>query len=83
MLTNIFISKTKVNSLFRESSKSLIELATFSFFSFFDGKYCKQTDGVAMNFKMDSILVNVFLCHIDEQLVFDCPVNSKQISFRR
>ena len=32
MLTNVFITKTKVNSLFRESSKSLIELATFNFF---------------------------------------------------
>ena len=46
-------------------------------------KYYRQKDGAAMSSPLGPILANVFLCHFEEQLISDCPVDYKPISYRR
>ena len=63
----LFEKSTKVNSLTKESFWSLLELAILESFFIFEGKYYKQKDAVAIGSPMDPTLVNVFLCHFEEQ----------------
>ena len=46
-------------------------------------KYYRQKDGVAVDSPLGPTLANVFLCHFEEQLISDCPVDYKPISYRR
>ena len=79
----LFENNTKVNNLTKESFRSLLELATLDSFFIFDGKYCKEKDGVAMVSPLSPTLANVFLCHFEEQWISDCPIYYKPISYRR
>ena len=76
-------NNTKVHNLTKESFGSLLEMATLNSFLICDGKYCKQKDGVAMVFPLATTLVNVFLCHLKEQWMSDCPIDCKPILHRR
>ena len=80
MLTNFSKKKTKVN---KESFRSFLELATLAYFFIFDEKYYKQKVGVAMGYPMGPGLANVFLCHLEEQWMSDCPIDYKPISYRK
>ena len=79
----LFENYTKVNNLTKASFRSLLELVTLDSFFIFDGKYYKQKDGVAMHSLLGSTLANVFLCHFEEQLMSDCPIDYKLLSYRR
>ena len=76
-------NKTKVNNLFKESFRPLLELATLDSFFIFDGKYYKQKDGVAMCFPLGPTPANLFSCHFEEQWMSDYPIDYKPISYRR
>ena len=79
----LFENNAKVNNLTKESFQSILELAALDFFFIFDGKYYKQKDGVAMGCPLGPILAYVFLCHLEEQWISNCPIDYKPISFRR
>ena len=76
-------NKTKVYSLTKEPFRSLLELATLYSFSIFDGKYCKQKDGVPMGSPLGPTLAKVFLRQFEEQWRSDCPIDYKATSYRR
>ena len=79
----LFENNTEVKNLTKESSRSLLELATLDSFLIFDGKYYRQKDGVAMGSPLGPTLANVFLCHFEEQWMSDCPIGYKPFSYRR
>ena len=79
----LFENNTKVNSLTKESFRSLLEYATLDSFFIFNGKYYRQKDGVAVGSPLGPTLANVFLCHFEEQWISDCPIGYKPISYRR
>ena len=79
MLTNF--SKTKLDNLTKESFRSLLELASLDSFFIFDGKYFRQNDGVDMGSTLGSNLVNMFLCHFQEQWMSDCPIDYEPIPY--
>ena len=79
----LFKNNTKVNKLTKGSFRSLLELVTLVTLFIFDGKYYKQKDGVTMGSPLGPTLVNVFLCHFEEQGMCDCPIDYKAISYRR
>ena len=81
VLTNF--SKTKLDNLTKESFRSLLELASLDSFFIFDGKYFRQNDGVDMGSTLGSNLVNMFLCHFQEQWMSGFPIDYKPISYRR
>ena len=61
----------------------MVELVTVDSFFIVDGKYYKQKDGVAMRSPLGPTLANVFLCHLEEQWMSDCPIDYKLLSYRR
>ena len=77
-IDKLFEKTTKVNNLTKGSFRPLLELATLDSFFIFDGKYCKQKDGVAMGFPLDPTLDNVFLYHFEEQWMSDCPIQFRK-----
>lgn len=46
----------------------LLEIATTNQLFQFNGELHEQTDGVAMDSPLGSLLANVFMCHVDNQL---------------
>ena len=46
-------------------------IATTNPLFLFDGQLFEQTDGVAMGSPLGPLMVNVFMCHLKEQLVLD------------
>ena len=51
--------------------------------SIFDGKYYKPKDDVTMGSPLGSTLVNMFLCHFEEQWISACPIDYIPFSYRR
>ena len=42
---------------------------------YFDGRYYRQKDGVAMGSPLGPALANAFLCHYETQWLDDCPLS--------
>ena len=58
----LFTNEAKTNNFSRNDFEKLLRIALKSNFFNFDGKICKQTDGVAMGLPLGPCLVNAFLC---------------------
>ena len=51
--------------------KVLLEFATKKSHFIFDGQYYDQIDGVAMGSPLGPVLANIFMCHFEEEWVFN------------
>ena len=52
MIKNVFGRKRKINGLSKSDFRDLLKLTTMGTVSFFNGKYYKQLDGVAMGYPL-------------------------------
>ena len=55
----------------RSVLKVLLEFATKKSHFIFDGQYCDQIDGVAMGSPLGAVLANIYMCHFEEEWVFN------------
>ena len=55
----------------RSVLKGLLEFATKKSHFIFDGQYYDQIDGVAMGSPLGPVLANIFMCHFEEEWVFN------------
>ena len=62
--------------------RELLTLAAYELFFIFDRVMYRQIDGAVMGSPLDSILVNVFLCHF-EQWLSECPPDILLKVFKR
>ena len=58
-------------TLRRSVLKVLLEFATKKSHFIFDGQYYDQIDGVAMGSPLGPVLANIFMCHFEEEWVFN------------
>ena len=72
-----------VSGLTKTQFRQLLELATKESFILFNGKYYKQTDGVAMGSPLGPTLANIFLCYHEKSWLQQCPGNFKPVYFKR
>ena len=79
----LFKNKIKLKNLTKESSRSLLELATLNSFIIFNVEFYWQKDDVAMGSPLGPNLVNMFLCHFQEQRMSSCRIDYEPISYRR
>ena len=75
--------RAKISGLTKKQFRSLLELATKESFILFNGKYYKQTDGVAMGSPLGPTLANIFLCHHEKSWLQQCPTEFKPVYFKR
>ena len=59
---SLFRNEGKINNFNRNDFEKLFRMALQNNFFNFDGKICKQTDGVAMGSPISPSLANAFLC---------------------
>ena len=55
----------------RSVLKVLLEFATKKSHFIFNGQYYDQIDGVAMGSPLGPVLANIFMCHFEEEWVFN------------
>ena len=73
----------KVSGLTKKQFKQLLELATKESFILFNGRYYKQTDGVAMGSPLGPTLANIFLCYHEKSWLEHCPGDYKPVYYKR
>ena len=59
----VFANKRNVDGLSRTDFRRLLQLSTKGTVFYFDGKYYRQKDGVAMGSLLGPVLANAFLSH--------------------
>ena len=63
--------------------KELLSLATKESYFIFNGKLCKQFDGVAMGSPLGLTLANAFFIYFRKNWVQNCPTDFKPHYYRR
>ena len=97
LFTNVPLSETIdiiINKLFPSNSeifhnfdkpnfKKLLELAVVDTHFIFNGKIYKQTDGMAMGSPLGPTFANIFMCHLEELILDQCPIDFKPLFYKR
>ena len=84
IITNkVFGKKRKVNGISKRDFKRLLEISTKGTVFYFNGKYYKQKDGVAMGSPLGPALANAFLAHYETLWLEECPLSFAPIFFAR
>ena len=63
--------------------RDLLELCVSDNLILFNGKVFKQTDGVAMGNSLGPVLANIFMIHLEEELMFSGTNNCQPLFYRR
>ena len=71
----VFGNKRKVDGLSRTDFRRLLKLSTKGTVFYFNGKYYRQKDGVAMGSPLGPVLANAFLCHYETIWLEECPLS--------
>ena len=71
----VYAKVRKVNGIFRNDFKELLQMSTKGTIFYFNGRYYRQKDGVAMGSPLGPALANAFLCHYETQWLDDCPLS--------
>ena len=66
-----WFNKTYGLNLQKDQLVKFLEIATTNQLFQFDGQLYEQTDGVAMGSPLGLLMVNVFMCHLEEKLTRD------------
>ena len=65
------------------SFRKILELAVLDTHFVFDKKLFKQIDGMAMGSPLGPTFANIFMCHMEELFLEQCPVAFKPIFYKR
>ena len=63
--------------------KSLLELAVLNSFFIFDKKLYRQIEGLGMGLPLGPSFANIFMCHMEEKWLSECPLDFKPVFYRR
>ena len=79
----VFATQSKVNGLSRTDFRRLLTLSTKGTVFYFNGRYYRQKDGVAMGSPLGPALANAFLCHHETVWLEECPLSYAPLFFAR
>ena len=84
ILNKLFTSQDSVvNGFNKVNFRKLLELAVMNTNFIFNGKLYKQVDGMAMGSPLGPTFANIFMCHLEEQFLSQCPDHFKPMFYRR
>ena len=84
ILNKLFASDDSFYQEFDKGSfKKLLELAVLDTHFVFNGKLYKQVEGMAMGSPLGPTFANIFMCHLEELFLNQCPVEFKPTFYRR
>ena len=79
----VYEKKRKVNGISKQDFKKLLEMSTAGTVFYFNGKYYRQKDGVAMGSPLGPALANAFLAHHEVDWLDGCPLSYAPLFFAR
>jgi hypothetical protein len=79
----VFEKQNKVNGLSKTDFRRLLVVSTKGTVFYFNGRYYRQKDGVAMGSPLGPALANAFLCYHETQWLDECPLAFMPIFFAR
>ena len=79
----VFGKKRKVNGLSKTDFRRLLVISTKGTVFYFNGRYYRQKDGVAMGSPLGPALANAFLCYHETRWLDECPLTYMPIFFAR
>ena len=82
-VTELFQERDTIKNLNKDDFRKLLELATKESCFLFDGKYFRQTDGVAMGNPLGPTMANIFMCNFERKWLDSCPAEFKPVYYRR
>ena len=72
-----------IHNLDRNDIRELLPSASIESFFIFGQVMYRQTDGVTMSSSLVPILANAFLCHFENQWLWECPPDILPKIFKR
>ena len=79
----VFQNKVKVKGISKRDFKRLLAISTKGTVFYFNGKYFRQRDGVAMGSPLGPALANAFLAHHETVWLENCPLSFAPLFFAR
>ena len=79
----VYGNKRKVDGLWRNDFKKLLEISTKGTVFYFNGCYYRQMDGVAMGSPLGPALANAFLSHYEHSWLDECPLSFAPVFYAR
>ena len=84
ILNKLFPSEDSVfNGFNLISFKKMLELSVMDTHFIFNNAVFKQIDGMAMGSPLGPTFANIFMCHLEELFLDQCPLNFKPIFYKR
>ena len=79
----IYADGGTANGISKCDFKKLLQMATQGTVFYFNGRYYRQKDGVAMGSPLGPALANVFLCHYEKHWLEECPLSFAPLFYAR
>ena len=79
----VFDGKETVNGISKVDFRKLLIQSTKGTVFYFNGRYYRQKDGVAMGSPLGPALANAFLCHHEGRWLEDCPLSFAPVFYAR
>ena len=84
IIDKLFPNNTeRFNNFDKLSFRKLLELAVVDTHFIFNGNIYKQTDGMAMGSPLGPTFANIFMCHLEELILDQCPAEFKPLFYKR
>ena len=79
----IFRDSQYFHEMDRSTFKNLLQVACSDSFFLFNGRAYSQIDGASMGCPLSCTIANIFLGHLEEEWLQDCPIEYKPIFYNR
>ena len=84
ILTKLFPDQTSLfHGFTKDSFRKLLELSVTETYFTFNNKIYKQIDGMAMGSPLGPTFANIFMCHLENLFMNQCPLSFKPLFYRR
>ena len=83
ILNSLFSDSTSFHNYTRDLFKPLLQLATQNSFFLFNSVTYEQVDGVAMGSPLGPTLANIFMCHLENIFIQNCPSEFRPVFYKR
>ena len=83
ILDKVFCNTNYFNGFTYDLFKKLLELVAQNCYFLFNNTIYKQTEGVAMGSPIGPTFANIFMCHLENIIINECPADFKPNFYKR
>ena len=83
ILNKLFHNNTPFVNFSYDLFKKLLETASLNCYFLFNKSIYQQVDGIAMGSPLGPTFANIFMCHLEQNFLDNCPSEHKPTLYRR